>query len=73
MINKLLTNEIKTKEDVYKFLVEYLKEEIELSIRKTQKEESFELPSWSEYQAFHLGMQKAFRKILELVPDQGEK
>lgn len=49
----------------------YLEEQIELSRRKTLDEESFEKPSWSEFQAYQLGIQKAFQKLNNLIPDQG--
>lgn len=49
----------------------YLVEQIELSRRKTLDEENFEKPSWSEYQAYQLGIQKAFQKLYNLLPDQG--
>jgi hypothetical protein len=28
----------------------------------------FSIPSWAEYQAYHLGMQKAFSKVIEFLP-----
>jgi hypothetical protein len=49
----------------------YLGEQIELSQRKMLDESNFEKPSWSEYQAFQLGFQKAFTKLSSLIPDQG--
>jgi len=36
-------------------------------------EENFTNPSWSEQQAFNLGLQKAFTKVLNLIPDPGDK
>jgi hypothetical protein len=60
-----------TKHEVYLLLREYIQEQIELSQRKTLDEKSFELPSWSEYQAFQLGIQKALTKLSNLIPDQG--
>jgi hypothetical protein len=50
----------------------WLEEQIELSRRKTLDEDNFTLPSWSEYQAFQLGFQKAFLKLNNLIPDQGK-
>lgn len=63
-----------TKSQVLLEIKKYLEEQVELSIRKTQDESAFDKPSWSEYQAFQLGMQKAFNKLLAQLPnpDQGD-
>jgi hypothetical protein len=66
MIKSLKTEEIKTKEDVLKALEEYLQDAIELSQRKCRDETNFTVPAWSEFQAYQLGMQKAYTKILDL-------
>ncbi len=68
MIKSLKTDEIKTKEDVYKYLSAYLQEAIEVSCRKCRDEDNFTYPSWSEFQAYQLGMQKAYSKVLDLFP-----
>lgn len=60
-----------TKEEILLIIAEYISEQIELSRRKTTDEDSFEKSSWSEYQAFQLGMQKAYQKVLAFLPDQG--
>ena len=62
-----------TKDQVFQELKDYLTEQIELSRRKSLDEDNFTLPAWSEYQAFQLGFQKAFSKLYNLIPDQGEK
>jgi len=62
-----------TKDQVFKEIKDYLTEQIELSRRKSIDEDNFSLPSWSEHQAFQLGFQKAFTKLYNLIPDQGEK
>lgn len=62
-----------TKKQVFEELNKYFKEQIDLSQRKCMDEENFTNPSWSEQQAFNLGLQKAFTKVLNLLPDQGEK
>lgn len=71
MINPLKdkVNPLSSKEEVYLALSSLIQEQIDLSVRKTQDENSFTIPSWSEYQAFQLGMQKAFQKVLQLLPD----
>lgn len=62
-----------TKSDVFKEIRTYLEEQISLSQRKAIDEETFDKPSWAEYQAYQLGIQKAFSKLYNLIPDQGEK
>jgi hypothetical protein len=61
-----------TKREVFILLREYLDEQIELSRRKTLSEDSFSLPSWSEFQAYQLGIQRAYFKLKDAIPDQGE-
>lgn len=61
-----------TKKQVFEELNKYFKEQIELSQRKSMDEDIFQSPSWSEYQAYQLGLQKAFTKVLNLIPDKGE-
>jgi hypothetical protein len=61
-----------TKNQVFEELNKYFKEQIELSQRKCMDEDSFTSPAWSEFQAYHLGLQKAFTKVLNLIPDKGE-
>lgn len=53
--------------DVFNVLEDLLKEDLEVSNRKIKDEENFTLPAWSEYQAYHLGMQKQAEKILNLI------
>lgn len=62
-----------TKKEVLDLIKEYLTEQVDLSRRKMLSEENFSIPSWSEFQAYQLGMQKAFIKLNDLIPDQGEK
>lgn len=59
-----------TKEEIFEIIQIYILELKELSIRKTQDEDSFDKPSWSEYQAFQLGFQKALSKVALFIPDQ---
>lgn len=73
MVNKLKDGNLKlTKEEVYQFLSLWLNEQVALSHRETMEEESFLKPAWAEYQAYQLGMQKAYSKMLNLIPDQGK-
>tara|TARA_R110001606_G_scaffold96889_1_gene214322 strand:- start:100 stop:324 length:225 start_codon:yes stop_codon:yes gene_type:complete len=62
-----------TKKEVLKLLKGYLEEQIELARRKSIDEDNFSLPSWSEFQAYQLGIQKALHKVNNLIPDQGDK
>lgn len=70
MAVKLTKESIKnlTKEELCDSIGKYIKDNIEMSIRKTREEDNFSLPSWSEYQAYQLGYQKALDKVLEYLP-----
>lgn len=57
-----------TKEELINYIKEYLLEQKELCSRKSMDEDNFTLPSWSEHQAYLLGMQKAFSKTFEFLP-----
>lgn len=61
-----------SKEEIISILRSYLKEQIELSYRKSLDEDNFTKPSWSEYQAYQLGFSKALNKINDFLPDQGK-
>jgi hypothetical protein len=61
-----------TKREVFILIREFLDEQIDLSRRKVLQEDNFTLPSWSEFQAYQLGVQKAFIKLKDQLPDQGE-
>lgn len=61
-----------SKTEVFALLKEYITEQVDLSRRKQVDEDNFTLPAWSEHQAFQLGFQKAFQKLYNLIPDQGE-
>lgn len=61
-----------SKQQAFKVIREYLSEQIKLSQRKCIDEESFDKPAWSEHQAYQLGIQKAFTKLYNLIPDKGE-
>ena len=58
-----------TKEEIYLIIQEYIIEQTDLSRRKTLDEDSFNKPSWSEYQAFQLGFQRALSKVASFIPD----
>jgi len=62
-----------SKAEAFKEIRTYLEEQISLSQRKVIDETTFDKPAWSEYQAYQLGFQKAFAKLYNLIPDQGEK
>ena len=58
-----------SKDEIFLIIQTFITEQVELAQRKTLDEDSFNKPSWSEYQAFHLGMQKAYLKIATFFPD----
>jgi len=62
-----------SKAEAFRVIRTYLQEQISLSQRKAIDESTFDKPAWSEHQAYLLGMQKAFSKLYNLIPDQGEK
>ena len=62
-----------TKIEVFKEIKAYLEDQVDLSQRKCMDEENFSKPSWSEFQAYQRGIQKAYTKLLNAIPDQGDK
>jgi hypothetical protein len=68
MIKSLKTETVKSKEDVYRYLIAYLDEAIETATRKQRDEDNFSLPAWAEFQAYQLGVIKAYQKVLDLIP-----
>ena len=73
MIKTLRSKEYKelTKKEVMDILYNYLKEQEDLLIREMYNQEAFNKSSWAEYQAYKLGMLKAFSKVVDFIPDQG--
>jgi len=61
-----------SKKDVVDILLTYLVEQRELLIREMSNNDSFDLPSWSEYQAYKLGALKTLTKVVDFLPDQGQ-
>ena len=61
-----------SKAEAFKEIRTYLEEQIGLSQRKCIDDDNFDKPAWSSYQAYQLGIQKAFSKLYNLIPDQGE-
>lgn len=57
-----------SKEEVYDFLNSWLKEQIDVSQRVLISEEPFSKLAYSEFIAYHLGTQKAYSKLLDLIP-----
>lgn len=60
-----------TKKESIEYILSYIEEQKQLVIRDMSNQDAFELPSWPEYQAYKLGMIKAFTKVVEIIPDQG--
>jgi len=61
----------KSKREVVDYILSYLEEQKQMVVRDMSSQEAFTLPSWSEFQAYKLGMLKAFTKVVEFIPDQG--
>lgn len=57
-----------TKKQVIEELKDYLNDQIDLSQRKCMEEDNFKLPAFSEYQAYHRGIQKSLTKLYNLLP-----
>ena len=62
-----------TKIEALKEIRVFLEDQIGLSNRKCMDEENFNKPSWSEFQAYQIGIQKGYTKLLNVIPDQGDK
>lgn len=61
-----------TKNEVILIILEYIKEQKELSLRLMLSDDSFDKPAWSEHQAYQLGFQKALNKLETFIPDPEE-
>ena len=74
MIKSLKGKEYKemSKREVVNILLSYLEDQRELLIREMSNNDSFDLPSWSEYQAYKLGSLKTLTKVVDFLPDQGQ-
>lgn len=59
--------DLKSKEEVLDFVQDYLKNNIMLSQRKMESEDSFDKVAWGEYQAFQLGNIKALKKLQNIL------
>lgn len=50
-----------------KKLVEMFDKKVDTSYLKTDKEQKYETPSWSEYQADAIGYRRALRELIEFL------
>lgn len=57
----------KSSKALRKKLVEFFEKKITASFLKTDKENKYEMPSWSEYQADAIGSRRALREIIQLL------
>tara|TARA_R110002126_G_scaffold111685_1_gene249576 strand:- start:870 stop:1076 length:207 start_codon:yes stop_codon:yes gene_type:complete len=57
-----------TKKQVFEELKEYIDEQVQVAQRKCMDEENFQLPAFSEFQAYQRGIQKALTKLYNLLP-----
>ena len=73
MIKSLKGKEYKemSKREVVFILLSYLEEQRELIIREMSNS-NFDLPSWSEFQAYKVGSLKTLTKVVDFLPDQGQ-
>ena len=58
-----------TKEETILIILEYIKEQESLSRREMLDKENFNVPAWSEHQAFQLGIQKMCSKLESFIPN----
>lgn len=73
MIKSLKGKEYKemSKREVVSILLSYLEEQRELVIREMSNS-NFDLPSWSEFQAYKVGSLKTLTKVVDFLPDKGQ-
>lgn len=57
-----------TSEETSCIIRSYIKDQIDLVRRKQESDESFDSPSWSEKQAYSLGLIKGLDKVLKFIP-----
>lgn len=57
-----------TSEEAYVIIGRFVKDQIDLVRRKQESDESFDSPSWSEKQAYSLGLIKGLDKVLRFLP-----
>jgi len=62
-----------TKIEAFREIRAYLEDQFDLAQRKCMDEENFSKPCWSEFQAYQRGLQRAYTKLLNVIPDQGDK
>ena len=55
--------------EVLNALVRIIEEDLETSVKEARKEDNYELPSWSHYQADKLGEQRAYQKIINFIKE----
>lgn len=56
-----------TQEEQNQYLLTWLQEQLDLSIRKTQSSDNYKLPAWPYLQAEQLGTQKILTKFINLI------
>lgn len=55
------------REEAEKFLLDYLEELLQRSIKKTQASDNYKLTAWACYQAEQIGVQKTINKLLTIL------
>ncbi len=72
-MNKLKDKDIfssMSKAEVIDEIKTYLNEQIELTQRECIDDEAFDVASWPYYQAKKMGMIKAYKKLLNYLPEK---
>jgi hypothetical protein len=59
-----------SKQGVIDSIREYITEQIDLSQRKSRSDEAFGKAAWPYVQASELGLQKAYYKLLDFLPEK---
>lgn len=69
----IAAGELLTAQQAYDIIRKYLEEQVELAQREMLDKTKFELPAWSEHQAFQLGNIKANYKLLDFLPNLDQR
>ena len=65
--------EVLTSHQVYDIIRNYIQEQVDLAQREMLSKDSFDKPSWSEFQAYQLGSIKGLIKVLDFVPNLDQR
>lgn len=57
-----------TNDEIYVIIRTYIQNQVDAVRKEQESNVNFEQPSWSERQAYHLGMLRGLDKILSYIP-----